>query len=111
MRVEVQVFLVVLLFQHRHRRVYAIGSLVLCPVAVGVASDLICRVLTGCRIEQHLRVVDVVIAEGGAEHAKLAHEPVVESFLCGIKLCHKIVVFAVLYYGVVVYYSERGTII
>ena len=111
MGVEIYFFLVFTFGQHCLGRIYLIGIAVLYPVAIGIAPRWVGRVLTGSRIEQHLRVVDVVIAEGGAEHAKLAHKPVIESFLCGIKLCHKIVVFAVLYYGVVVYYSERGTIV
>ena len=84
---------------------------VLCPVAVGIATGRIGRVLTSSRVEQHLRVEDVVVLVRRAEHTKVADETVAESMLRDIYLCHEIVIVLGLYYGVMVDVAERRTIV
>lgn len=69
------------------------------------------RVLTSSRVEQHLRVEDVVVLVRRAEHTKVADETVAESMLRDIYLCHKIVVVLGLYDGIMVDVAERRTIV
>ena len=109
--VEVHLLLVATLGKHGRRRIDTIGRTILCPVAVGIASGWVSRVLACSRVEQHLRVEDVVVLVRRAEHTEVADETVAESMLRDVNLCHEIVVVLGLYDGVMVDVAERRTIV
>ena len=109
--VEVHLLLVTTFGKYGRRRIDTICRTVLCPVAVGIATGRISRVLTSSGVEQHLRVEDVVVLVRRAEHTEVADETVVESMLRDINLCHKIVVVLGLYDGIMVDITERRTIV
>ena len=111
MGIEVHLLLVATFGKYGRRRIDMIGRTVLYPVAVGVASGRICRVLASGGVEQHLSVEYVIVLVRRAEHTEVADETVVESMLRDIYLCHEIVIVLGLYYGVMVDVAERRTIV
>ena len=111
MRIEVHLLLVAAFGKHRTWRIDAISRTILGPVALGIACGRICRILAGSRVEQHLRIEDVVVLICRAKHTEVTLKTVVEGMLCDVYLCHKVVVVLCLYYGVMVDISKRGTIV
>ena len=111
MGVEVHLLLVATLGKYGRRRIDTICRTVLCPVAVGIASGRVSRVLACSRVEQHLSVEDIVVLVCRSEHTEVADETFVESMLRDVNLCHKIVVVLGLYDGVMVDITERRTIV
>ena len=109
--IEVHLLLVATLGKYGRRRIDTICRTVLCPVAVGVASGRVSRVLACSRVEQHLSVEYVIVLVCRSEHTEVADETVVESMLRDVNLCHKIVVVLGLYDGVMVDITERRTIV
>ena len=91
--------------------VYPCCGRVLHPVAVGILSCRIGRVLCCCRVEEHLRVEYVMCHGRRTEHPEVARQPTAESLLCHVDLGHHVAVVVHTDDGVVVHQSERGAVV
>ena len=111
MRVEIEVFRIALLIEQQHRGINLIGCFVFRPIAVIVGYRRVGRILTRCRVEQHLCIEDVMVLERRTEYAEVARKLVVKRFLRNVYLCHEHSVVFVSDDGVMIHHSERSSVV
>ena len=110
MRIEIHVLCVIPLSQQSTGRIDLRSRTILQPTAI----HSVIRIggIHGIRrIEKHLVVEDIVVLERRAKHTESAREPVAESFLCDINLCHQIAIPFASDDGIVVYIAKRSPIV
>ena len=110
MRIEIHVLCVIPLSQQSTGRIDLRSRSILQPTAI----HSVVRIgwIHGIRrIEEHLVVEDIVVLERRAKHTEIAREPVAESFLCDINLCHQIAIPLASDDGIVVYIAKRSPIV